>query len=351
MARVARSDVFDPSEIAIVHVVQRCVRRCYLMGSDAASGNNYDHRKKWLEDRLQRFAAAFGIDLICFSILSNHFHLILRSRPDVVASWDNTEVARRWLRICPPRKDANGNPLEPTESQLNAIRNNRKRLATIRTRLSNISWWMRLLCQPLAAMANKEEDQLGRFWQGRFGAVRLCDEAAVLACAAYVDLNPIRAALAETLETSDFTSIQRRIESVTCPQNTPPEYSRDRFLAPLEIDELEDEIGPAASTSTHRCSDKGFLSMSTLEYIQLLDWTARQVIDGKRGSTPADTPDVLDRLGVSNAEWIGMVSQFGHLFSLVAGLPTTLSRQRNRRTQHPFHTRRCYRELFLTTAV
>ena len=67
--------------------------------------------------------------------------------------------------------------------------------------------------------------------------------------------------------------------------------------------------------------------MSTLEYIQLLDWTARQVIDGKRGSTPADTLDVLDRLGVSYAEWIGMVDQFGRLFSLMARFPTALSRQ------------------------
>ena len=44
--------------------------------------------------------------------------------------------------------------------------------------------------------------------------MRLLDEELVLACAAYVDLNPLRAALAETLETSDFTSVQRRIESL-----------------------------------------------------------------------------------------------------------------------------------------
>ena len=196
MARTARSDVFDPLEIAIAHVVQRCVRKCFLMGSDSDSGKNYDHRKQWLEDRLRRFAACFGVDLLGFSILSNHFHLILRSRPDVVATWDDTEVARRWLMICPLRKDQQGNPLEPSESELNTIRSNPQRLATIRRRLSDISWWMRLLSQPLAAMANREENQLGRFWQGRFHAVRICDETALLACAAYVDLNPIRAALA-----------------------------------------------------------------------------------------------------------------------------------------------------------
>ena len=60
------------------------------MVNDPVSGKNYDHRKQWLEDRLKRFAASFGIDLLCFSILSNHFHLVLRSRPDVVATWDES---------------------------------------------------------------------------------------------------------------------------------------------------------------------------------------------------------------------------------------------------------------------
>jgi len=68
---------------------------------------------------------------------------------------------------------------------------------------------MRLEAEPLARVANQEDQTSGRFWQGRFRAVKLCDEAAILACAAYVDLNPIRAVLASTLEDGDFTSVQR----------------------------------------------------------------------------------------------------------------------------------------------
>ena len=95
MARLARVEVFAADEVAVVHVMNRVVRRCFLLGDDPITGKNYDHRKVWIEDLLQRFAAAFGIDLLIFAILSNHFHLILRSRPDVVATWDDTEVARR----------------------------------------------------------------------------------------------------------------------------------------------------------------------------------------------------------------------------------------------------------------
>ena len=110
MARMARAEVFAPDEVAVVHVMNRVVRRCYLMGNDPVSGKNYDHRKVMIELQLQRLAGAFGIDLLGFAIMSNHFHLILRSRPDVVATWDDTEVARRWLLICPVRKNSAGDP-------------------------------------------------------------------------------------------------------------------------------------------------------------------------------------------------------------------------------------------------
>ncbi|MCP5092686.1 MAG: hypothetical protein GY949_17375 [Gammaproteobacteria bacterium] len=97
MARLCRAEVIDPQQVTIAHVINRTVRRCFLMGDDPISGKNFDHRKEWIESLLQHFAAHFGIDLLCYSILSNHFHLILRTRCDVVETWDDTEVARRWL--------------------------------------------------------------------------------------------------------------------------------------------------------------------------------------------------------------------------------------------------------------
>ena len=79
MARLARSEVFDPDEVAIGHLHNRTTRRCFLMGEDPISGKNFDHRKVWIENYLREFAASFGVDLLGFAILSNHFHLILRS--------------------------------------------------------------------------------------------------------------------------------------------------------------------------------------------------------------------------------------------------------------------------------
>jgi REP element-mobilizing transposase RayT len=365
MARLARAEVFDPSEIAIAHVINRTVRRCFLLGDDPVSGNNYDHRQEWIEKYLRQLAACFGIDLLGFAILSNHFHLILRSRPDVVQSWDDTEVARRWLTLCPHRRTPDGKPSPPTESELNSIRRCPVRLAEIRGRLSNISWWMRLLCQRVAQRANREDEQTGRFFQDRFRAVRLLDEESLLACAAYVDLNPIRAAMAETLESSDHTSVQRRIEAMgehpadedvdrqspessEClefPASLRADRLADAFLSPLTINEAADPIGPCPSVTGKRCSDKGFLPLPRVDYLELLDWTARQVVPGKRGSTAASVPPILRRLGLEASTWCELVSDFGRLFSAVAGHPRRVDAARSHRTQRRFHLTRRVREL------
>jgi len=67
MVRLARAQVFDLADIAIAHVYNRTVKRCFLMGDDAVSGKNFDHRKVWIEGYLLQFAAAFGIDLLGFA--------------------------------------------------------------------------------------------------------------------------------------------------------------------------------------------------------------------------------------------------------------------------------------------
>ena len=344
MARLAREEVFDSDEVAIVHVMNRTVRRCFLMGRDPLTRKNYDHRKAWMELELEHLAKYFSIDLLCYAILSNHFHLLLRSRPDVVEQWDDRQVARRWLMLCPKRRDAENRPEEPNEFELNQITNDLVRLKTIRSRLSDISWWMRFLSQKIAQGANFEDGENGKFWQARFRAVRLLDETAILACAAYVDLNPIRAAIAQSIETSDYTSGQQRAVALQAELNeqsslehTVGKMSKpiSRSLSPLTIDELKDEIGACCHTSDCRASDKGFLPMGVASYLDLLDWTARELRSGKRSATPASVAPIFERLGIDVNTWCELTRDFGKLFSTVAGKPkvieTTRSRQRHQR--------------------
>ena len=381
MARLARVEVFAPDEIAILHVLNRTVRRCFLMGDDPLTGKNFDHRKVWMEEELQHLAAHFGIDLLCYAILSNHFHLVLRSRPDVVADWEDTEVARRWLMLCPKRKTADNRPEEPSESELDTIRHDPARLQEIRLRLSDISWWMRLLSQKIGRMANREDGETGKFWQARYRAVRLLDEAAILACAAYVDLNPIRAAMAETIETSDYTSAQQRalelreslevttsedkaasndghrsgeVENGDTPQAmssaTPPSRQASKPIAkslcPLMLDEAIGELGACVHQGGTRASDKGFLPMSVADYLELLDWTARQMRSDKPGSTPACAKPIFERLGIDAGAWCELTKDFGRLFSTVAGKPTVIDSTRSRTRGQRYHVRSRARQLW-----
>ncbi len=176
--------------------------------------------------------------------------------------------------------------------------------------------------------------------------MRILDELSLLACAAYVDLNPIRAALAETLETSNFTSVQRRIHA--CQEDRSP--PADRFLAPLFIDEQHHEVGACPSGSSFRCSDKGFLSIPLASYLELLDWTARQTGRGGKGRTPQDATPILERLSINPTTWCGLIENFGRLFYYVAGEPQAVDAYRGPEQQSRFHMRDEARQLLTTSA-
>ena len=172
---------------------------------------------------------------------------------------------------------------------------------------------MRLLSQNIAQRTNKVDGEIGKFWQARYRAVRLLAETAILACAAHVDLYPIRAALAETIEESDFTSAQKRccdlrgkfsVEEDTTDEDTSdsvaalePARHSSRHLAPVELRGGASTIGPCLNKQGARCSNKGFLPISTAEYLNLLDWTARQTRLGKRGATPKQFAPLPDSPG------------------------------------------------------
>ena len=143
MARVNRREVLADGDVQVVHCINRCVRRGFLCGDDAVSGKNYDHRRQWIQNRLEFLAGVFGVELLGFSVMSNHFHCVLRTRPDVVQEWSDEEIARRWWRLFPQRRNEDGSPADPTDADLLAIHGDASVLAERRLRLSSVSWFMR----------------------------------------------------------------------------------------------------------------------------------------------------------------------------------------------------------------
>ena len=108
MARQNRRDIFDAQEVGVFHCIQRVVRASWLCVVDQRTGKSFEHRKEWVQAKLQELAQSFGIDCLSFSVMSNHFHVILRNRPDVVETWSDDDGTRRWWQLFPKRRDQEG---------------------------------------------------------------------------------------------------------------------------------------------------------------------------------------------------------------------------------------------------
>lgn len=200
------------------HCISRCVRKAFLCGYDSNSGISYEHRRKWVEDRIHLLAEVFAIDLCAYAVMSNHVHLVLRINKDKAKSWSTKEVIQRWHRLYKGTlltQQFLSNEISSLQGELATLKSQTvDSIAEVwRQRLYDISWFMRSLNEPIARKANKEDECTGRFWEGRFKCQALLDDNAVSRCMAYVDLNPVRAGIANTIQKSSYTSIQYRLNA------------------------------------------------------------------------------------------------------------------------------------------
>jgi len=300
-----RSDYVQEGEVGVYHCTTRCVRRAFLAGFDSHTGRDFSHRKQWIEDRLQFLASIFSVEVTTFSVMSNHYHVTLRIRPDIAVTWSNRQVASRWLTLCPKRYRSKKKAKEPLQEQIHNLALCTERITELRKRLGSLSWFMRCLNEYIARAANKEDDVKGRFWESRFKCQALLDYAAIAGGMVYIDLNPIRAGIAQTPENSDFTGIQHRIR--IWKQKT---SSADRSsLSGSWLCPISSEDGYL-----------GILPMSEEEYFTLVDRSGRLLRSGKRGAIDADLAPILERIGAKPERWSETISSFEDKFRLAAGM-------------------------------
>ena len=157
---MARAHLVDPAVSRWYHCVTRCVRRALLLGEGPSD------RKEWIENRLRELAGIFSVSVGGFSVLDNHLHVLVRLDPDVAQGWSDEEVVRRWGRLFPPR-DKSRRPLEVSDDWVQGHLKNVRWLAQARQRLQSLSWFMKCLKEPLARLANREEQTRGAFLKGR----------------------------------------------------------------------------------------------------------------------------------------------------------------------------------------
>ncbi len=285
------------------HCTSRCVRRAFLCGRDDHSGNDYEHRRGWIEQRILQLAKVYALDICAYAVMSNHYHIVLHINAEKAKAWTDTEVIQRWHTLYAgnflSHEYLAGKDLH--DEQLKVIA---ERVAEWRDRLMSISWFMRALNEDIARQANAEDGCTGRFWESRFKSQALLDETALATCLAYVDLNPIRAQMADTPETSDFTSAKERIATA---QKAPesPEPHQPQNLFPFVGYPQQDM--PAG------------LPFRMQEYLELVDWTGRQLRDDKRGSIKNGIPPILERLNIDVERWVYNTRHFENQFKGLVG--------------------------------
>ncbi|MDV2962962.1 transposase [Shewanella algae] len=285
------------------HCCSRVVRRAFLCGDDAYSGKNYDHRRGWVESLLFELEAVFAIDVAAFAIMSNHLHLVLHIDIETANRWTDREVLEQWHKLFKgdelTRKFTQGELIDAYD-----VPRLKHTIAIYRSRLCDISWFMRCLNEPIARQANQEDNCTGRFWEGRFKSQALLDEAAVLTCMAYVDLNPIRAKMADTPEQSEHTSIRLRIQAaLKCEQPAK--------LLPFIGNECDNQ--------------RSGIAFGLKDYLELVDDTGRCIRDDKRGSISEKSTKLLTRLNIPHENWLKLTTEFGRLFRGPVGTLQELS--------------------------
>ena len=303
----ARRELISLESTPYYHCVSRCVRRAFLCGDDHYSNQNFDHRRQWILDRFKQLTDVFAIKMAAFAIMSNHYHVIVRIDKSQALQWSDKEVTDRWRQLFNGdlivERWRSGELKSKAEETVAKLVND-----TWRHRLFDLGWFTRCINEHIARLANQEDGCKGRFWEGRYKSQALLDVKALLTCMTYVDLNPIRAKMAKTPETSEFTSIQERIKAFSQPGRKSGKSAQ--FALPHLINFGGDESLDNVQNSIPFHLDT---------YIALVDWTGRAVRNDKRGSIPQHLAPVFERLNMDPDDWLAAVKSASHRYGIARG--------------------------------
>ena len=302
----ARSQLVDLDVTRYYHCISRCVRRAFLCG------DGYEHRKQWIEDRIELLAASFAVSVCGFSVMDNHLHVLVRLDPDVAGGWSDEEVVRRWIAVYPPRTLDVEDP-KTAQMWVDHELKNEGQVARYRQRLTELGWFMKAIKEPLARLANKEDDCKGTFWESRYKSIAILDKEALLATCAYIDLNPVAAGIAATPETSRHTSVRQRVRHVKAKGKLKQlkaaaagSVAGSRAAGRIEQDHrlcpLEDRHARASAAKDGELREGMLDGFSLGSYLLLVDYTSRLCRNGK-ARLSRELAGIFERLGTSSEFW------------------------------------------------
>lgn len=308
-----RSQVIDLRVTSYYHVTHSCARRSFLCGVDPATGENKDHRRDQLEKRLRYLASVFAIDIVEHGIEHNHYHFNAHINSKQASQWTDWEVVNQWLGAY--KASAHPKVRKWHQDPENVTKTDQIQ-ATIdywRSELTSLSRFMAKLNQPIAAMANAEDDMTGcSFWERRCDIQPLFDTADIAATMTYDALNSVRAGIAATPEQSKHTGFRERIQqaltSTADLMAGMPEFTESDRLARYNI-----ELKPLMPLLDGDNVDEDWgLALSWEAYQELVYWSGRARHPEKRGyiAEQAEVPEVLNELGINREQWLCALDDF-----------------------------------------
>ncbi|MGD9591253.1 MAG: transposase [Candidatus Berkiella sp.] len=303
-----RSELVDLNQTSYYHCMTRCVRRTYLCGVDQQTGQDFSHRKAWLQERILYLSTIFAIKICAFAIMSNHYHIVLYVNESQANAWSQDEIYSRWKALFP--KNAQMHKELPESRFL-------EKIAQWRENLMSISKFMSCLNEPIARYANAEDNCTGRFWEGRFKSQAILDEGALLATMVYVDLNPIRSKMAETPETSEFTSIYERIKDIAKSKAKNNKIDIDKARQPSKLMRF---------SNARNCDNENepCIDFSLKDYLELVDDTGRVIKENKKGAISNKFSPILMRLNLNPSHWHDLIKGLEHGFYYAIGSVVSL---------------------------
>lgn len=284
------------------HCSARCVRGAMLWGKDAVSGRDFTYRQQWALDKLSELAQVFTISVCAYALMPNHYHLVLFVDVARAARLSDQEVAARWsqlFKVPEPVQQLLAGSLQGDElAEAEAV------LQDLRQRLCDISWYLRSFNEAMARRINREDGCHGRFWEGRFKSQAILDQAALLACCMYVDLNPLRAGLVTDLQQAQATALYQRSQASTGSKEAPTALPLHPFANDLNAEPV-----------------KG-LPFSYYDYLTLAQWTWLQLqIQASTSSESSATalPTLLTELGFVHSSFMAYMQAHALRRGIVIG--------------------------------
>ncbi len=298
----ARKQLISIDVTPYYHCVSRCVRQSFLCGEDTNTNKSYEHRREWVERKIQSLTFTYCIDVCAYAVMRNHYHLVLHMNRDKALGLSLDEVIERWshshkLPVLIQRWLSKELKTQAEKDKCSEI------IEIWRERLWSLSWFMKELNYDIACKANQEDECSGHFWESRFKSQALLDEKALAVAMAYVDLNPIRAGIAKSPEKSDFTSVKARLKALNDNLETAP------------------CLHPFIGNPTNKLMDG--IPFRLMDYIELVDWTARQFREG-RASMTSKLPPILERLNFKQKNWLEVCTTLERKRSTAIGSPCNL---------------------------